>query len=77
MSVANVKRLWSAISLPPVPSRRFVELLRQLASVFDQRVDDRLGIFSGDFHQHHIARMTLDKGRNLAVLASEQQVTFQ
>ena len=60
----------------PIPSQRLVEFLRQLASVFDQRVYDRTGIFSGDLYQHHVAGMTFDEGRNLAAIGSSQQVTF-
>src|SRR5665647_2461455 len=45
-------------------------------SMFNQRVDDRFRIFSGDLHQHHIACMTFDESRNLAVPASAYQVTF-
>src|SRR6266576_335813 len=44
--------------------------------MLDQRVDDRLRIFAANLDQHRIAGMALDQGRNLAVLAAEQQVAF-
>jgi hypothetical protein len=45
MSVAEVKRLWSAISCP-CPKSAIGEFLGQLASVFEQRIDD------GERHAH-------------------------
>jgi hypothetical protein len=33
-------------------------------------------ILTGDLHQHHIARLTFDEGRNLAAPAAAQQITF-
>ena len=59
-----------------IPGQRFVEFLRQLASVLDECIDDRLGILAGDLHQHHVARLTFDEGRNLAAPAAAQQITF-
>jgi len=56
-----MESLCSAISEPD-PGQRFVELLRQLASVLIRHWD-RLGIFAGDLHQHHVAGMPFDKGR--------------
>src|ERR1700687_3720130 len=44
--------------------------------MLDQGVDDRLRIFAANLDQHRIAGMALDQGRNLAVLAAEQQVAF-
>jgi len=36
--VAIVDLLWAAISLPSIPGQRLIELLRELASVLDQRI---------------------------------------
>ena len=44
--------------------------------MLDQRIDDRLRIFAANLDQHRIAGMALDQGRNLAVLATAQQVAF-
>lgn len=44
--------------------------------VLDQRIDDRLGIFAVDLHQHHVACLTFHERRDLAVLAAKQQVAF-
>ena len=59
-----------------IPGERFVELLRQLASVLDERVDDRLRVFAFQLHQHHVSRLALDQRRDLAVAAAEDQVSF-
>lgn len=60
----------------PIPRQRFVEFLRQLARMLDQRIDDRLGIFASDFHQHHIARLTFNQGGDLAIRIAEQKIPF-
>ena len=39
-------------------------------------VDHRLGVFALDPDQHHVTGMALNEGRDLAVVAAEQQVTF-
>src|SRR5674476_693119 len=44
--------------------------------MLNQRVDDGLGIFTGSFNQHHIARLAFDEGRNLTVTTAAQQVPF-
>ncbi len=72
MSVANVNRLWSGHLGAPIPGQRFVEFLWQLASVLDQRIGERLGIFAGDLYQHHVACLTFDESRNLAAAISAQ-----
>lgn len=45
----------------PVPGQRLVELLWQLAGMLDERFDDRLRVFAIEFHQYHVARLTLDQ----------------
>lgn len=60
----------------PVPGQRLVELLWQFAGMLDERVDDRLRVFAIELHQHHVARLTLDQGCNLAVAATKDQITF-
>ena len=44
--------------------------------MLDQCVDHRLGVFALDPDQHHVTGMALNEGRDLAVVAAEQQVTF-
>jgi hypothetical protein len=44
--------------------------------VLDQRIHDCLSILLADLREHHIARLTFNERRDLAVLAAEQQITF-
>src|SRR6202021_1983126 len=37
---------------------------------------DRLGVFVGHLCQHHVTGMTLDQGRDIAVLRTGQQIAF-
>src|ERR1039458_3972889 len=60
----------------PVPRQRFVEFLRQLVSVLDQSIGERLGVFAGDLYQHYVAGMTFHEGRNLATTGSTQQIAL-
>ncbi|MNI54078.1 hypothetical protein D3C73_1089550 [compost metagenome] len=59
-----------------IPRQRLVEFLGEFAGVFDQGADDRLGILTGQLHQHYVTGMTLHKSGNLAVPATAQQVTL-
>ena len=59
-----------------IPCQRLVELLRQFASVLDQRVDDRLGVFAIHLHEHDVTRLAFDQCRDLAVAAAKHQVSF-
>ena len=59
-----------------IPRQGLVELARQLLSRLDQRGDDALGVLVRNFNQHHIPRMPLNKGRDIAVLRSPNQVAF-
>ena len=43
-------------------------------SMVDQRIDDCLVILVVDFDQHDVACSPFYKGRNLTVVAAEQQV---
>ncbi len=62
--------------LAAIPGQRFVEFSRQLVCMLDERVDDRPGVFAGDSDQHHVTRMAFNQGRDLAVIAADEQVTF-
>src|SRR6478609_6238878 len=76
MSVASVKRRWSAISLPRSQvSDRYSSwgsfcacLIRALTTVSVS--------FLATFASIHVARLTLHQRRDLAVLAAKQRVTF-
>ncbi len=59
-----------------IPSQRFVQFRRQLLRVLDERRHDRLRFLAGYFRKHHVARMTFDQSRNVAVLRSGQQIAF-
>ena len=76
MSVARVKRLVVSHLLAAIPRQRSVQFLWQAARILDQGIDDRLGVLAVDLHQHHVARLPLHQGRDLAVLAAAQQVPF-
>ena len=60
----------------PAPGQGLVKLLWQLAGMLDERVDDRLRVFAIELHQHHVARLTLDQRRDLAVATAKDQITF-
>src|SRR4029077_8922934 len=62
--------------LAPVPSQRFIELTRQLLCLLDERGYDRLGVLVGHLRQHHVTGMTLDQGRDIAVLRPRQEIAF-
>ncbi|KWT66536.1 hypothetical protein APV28_4422 [Comamonas testosteroni] len=53
-----------------------LEFLWQFASMLNERVDDCLRVFAIELHQHHVSRLTLDQGRNLAVATSKDQIAF-
>ena len=44
--------------------------------MLDERVDDCLRVFAIKLYQHHVARLTLDQGRDLAVATAKDQVAF-
>jgi hypothetical protein len=62
--------------LAPVPGQRFIELTRQLLCLLDERGYDRLGVLVGHLCQHHVTGVTLDQGRDIAVLRSGQEIAF-
>lgn len=66
MSVASVKRRWSAQFLATIPRQRPIRLGRQLTRVLDQRIDHRLRVLAVDLH-HHLARAALDQCGDLTV----------
>ena len=55
-----------------IPGQRFVEFPRQLVSLLNECVDHRLGIFARHPVQHDKPRVTLDKRRDLAVVAATE-----
>ena len=59
-----------------VPCQRFVEFTWQLLRRLDQRSDNALRVLVCDFHQHHVPRMPFNKGRDITVLRSANQVTL-
>ena len=62
--------------LAPVPGQRFIEFIWELLGLLYQRGDDRLGVLVGHLRQHHVAGMTFDQGRDIAVLGPGQQIAF-
>jgi hypothetical protein len=59
--------------LAPVPGQGLLQLLWSLPSLLDERGDDRPGDPLG---QHHVTRVTLDQGRDVAAVRSGQQIAF-
>ena len=59
-----------------IPSQGFEEFLWQPPRLFDQRRDHALGVFVGQFDQHDIARLPLDKCRDVAVPGAANKITF-
>ena len=41
--------------------------------MLDECVDDGPGVFAGHSDQHHVTRMTLHQGRDLAVMTADDQ----
>ena len=62
--------------LAAIPSQRLVQFVRQLLRLLDERGYDRLRLLVGHRRQHHVTRMALDQGRDMAVLRPRQQVAF-
>src|ERR1700733_14983658 len=62
--------------LATVPGQGFVQFVRQLLRLPDERGYDRLRLLVGYLRQHHITRMALNQGRDMAVLRPRQQVTL-
>ena len=60
--------------LATVPGQRFIQFLRQLGSVFDERIDNRLAVLARDLHQHHTTCLTLYQRCNLATAATTQEI---
>ena len=56
--------------LAPVPGQRFIEFGWQLLGLLDERRNHRLSLLIGHLRQHHVTGMTLDQGRDMAVLRS-------
>ena len=59
-----------------VPGQGFIKILWQPLGLFDQRSDHTFSVFVGHFDQHDIARLSLDKCRNVAVPGAANEVTF-
>src|SRR6266404_5321924 len=62
--------------LSPVPGQGLIQLLWQLLRLLDERGDCRLGVLTCHLGQHHVTRMTLDQGRDVAVVRPGQQIAF-
>src|SRR3984885_1031015 len=62
--------------LTTVPGQGFVQFIRQLLRLPDERGYHRLRLLVGHLRQHHITRMALTQGRDMAVLRPRQQVTL-
>lgn len=60
----------------PAPGQGLVKLLWQLAGMLDERVYHRLRVFAIQLHEHHVARLTLDQGCDLALATTKDQVAF-
>ena len=54
-----------------IPSQRLVKFPWSLVCMFNQRIDYRLGVFARHLHQHDVTRLTLDQGRDLTVVATD------
>ena len=57
--------------LATIPGQRFVELGWKFVRMFDERINDGLGVFAGHSDEHHVTRLTLNQGRDLAVMATD------
>ena len=44
--------------------------------MLDERINDGLGVFAGHFDEHHVTRLALNQGRDLAVMATDDQIAF-
>jgi hypothetical protein len=53
-----------------------MRLSRQLVCLLDQRVDHRFVIGAWYSNQHHVASMSFYQGRDLTVIAVNQQITL-
>jgi hypothetical protein len=62
--------------LAPVPGQRPVKLAGQSLRLLDQCRDDAFGVLVGNFDQHHVARMALDKRCNIAIPRPTDQIAF-
>ena len=62
--------------LASIPGQRFVELPRQFVGLFNQCINDRLGVFAFDPHQHAVAGVSFHQGADLAVVRTDQQVAL-
>ena len=60
----------------PVPDERVVKLVRQLAGMFDERVDDRLQVLASPASPASRTHLTLNQRRDLAVATFKDQLPF-
>src|SRR5712671_4279374 len=60
----------------PVPGQGLIQRLWQLLRLLDERRDCRLGVLTCHLGQHHVTRMTLDQGRDVAVVRPRQEIAF-
>ena len=62
-----------------MPRSQVRDLYSSFASfhrLFDKRGYDRLGVLACHLGQHHVTRMTLDQGRDVAVVRPGQQIAL-
>src|SRR6478609_11684160 len=62
--------------LSPVPGQGLIQFLWQLLRLLDERADYRLGVLTCHLGQHHVTRMTLDQGRDVAVVRPRQEIAL-
>jgi len=59
-----------------IPGQRGHQPGRQLLYLPDEGVDDAVGIFAGHFNEHDEPGLTLDQGRDVAILSPGEEVTL-
>src|SRR3954466_14047553 len=62
--------------LASVPGQRPVKLAGQSLRLLDQCRDDAFCVLVSNLDQHHVARMALDKRRNIAISRPTDQIAF-
>ena len=62
--------------LSPVPVRALNSSFGSFLALLDERGYYRLGVLARHLGQHQITRMTLDQGRDVAVVRPGQEIAF-
>src|SRR5258705_13047165 len=76
MFVANVKRRWSVSSFPRSQVSDLYSSLGSFLACLMSADTTELGILIGHLREHHVAGMTFDQGRDIAVLRPGQEIAF-